>query len=77
MDKVRVDLAELKQAIAEIESRTNDVRITIEIQNKTVKFSSADKQDNMLEAVLYDEANLGAQFRCTERLMFMKKKNMV
>jgi hypothetical protein len=74
MDKVRVDLAELKQAIAEIEGRTNDLRVTIEVQDRQVKLSASDRGDNLVEAVLYDDGKLGAQFRCTERLMFMKKK---
>jgi len=74
MGKIRIEIAELKQAIAEIESRTNDLKVSIEVDDRTVKISAADRGDNMVEAVLYEDGKLGAQFRCTERLMFMKKK---
>lgn len=72
--KVRVDIAELKAAIAEIESRSNDLKVTVEIDDRKVKISAADRGDNMLVAILYEDSALGAQFSCTERLMFMKKK---
>lgn len=73
-NKVRVDLSELKAAIAEIEARSNDVKVTIDLDDRKVKISASDRGDNMLVATLYEDANLGAQFSCTERLMFMKKK---
>ncbi len=75
MSKVRVDLQELKQAIAEIEARTNDTRVTIESLDHKVQISASDRNDNMVDVVLYEDGALGASFRCTERLMYMKKKS--
>ena len=76
MASVRIEIAELKAAIAEIESRSNDLRVSLEIQDKKVKISATDKGDNLLGAVLYEDGALGAQFSCTERLMYMKKKQL-
>ncbi len=72
--KVKVQLEELKAAVAEIEARTKDLKVTVEFEDRRVKISAADRNDNMVEVVLFEDGNLGAQFRCTERLMFMKKK---
>jgi hypothetical protein len=74
VSKVRISIQELKQALAEIESRSNDLHISVEIDSRTAKLSASDRSDNMVEAVLYEDGSLGAQFRCTERLMYMKKK---
>ena len=74
MSKIRIEISELKQAIAEIEARTNDLKVSIELDDRQVRISAADRSDNMVEAVLYEDGKLGAQFRCTERLMYMKNK---
>lgn len=74
MSKIRIQLEELKAAIAEIEGRTSDIHINIDIDGRTVRISASDRNDNIVEAVLYEEGNLSAQFRCTERLMYMKDK---
>lgn len=74
MDRIKVDLAELKMAIQEIERRSNDLTVTIESGDRKVKISAADKSDNIIVAILHEDKSLGAQFTCTERLMFMKNK---
>ena len=74
MERISVELSELKAAIAEIESRSNDVRVTIEVQDRKVKISASDRGSNIMEAILFEDGTMGAQFRCTERLMFMKDK---
>lgn len=73
-NKVRVEIAELKAAIAEIEARSNDVRVTIETDDRKVRITASDKGDNIIVATLYEDGSLGAQFSCTERLMFMKHR---
>jgi hypothetical protein len=77
VSKVRVQLDELKAALAEIEGRTNDLKVTIEFDDRKLRISAADRGENIVEAVLYEDGNLGAQFRCTERLMFMKDKKRI
>lgn len=77
MSKVKIDLNELRAAISEIESRTNDVQISIEVEDRRVKLTASDRMENLVEAILYEEGNLGAQFRCTERLMYMKDKKRI
>lgn len=74
MSKVRVQLDELKAALAEIEGRSNDLKVTVEVEDRRVKISAADIGQNMLVAILFEDGNLGAQFSCTERLMYMKGK---
>lgn len=77
MSKVKIDLSELKAAIAEIEARTNDMHISVEVEDKKVKLTASDRTDNAVEAILYEDGSLGAQFRCTERLMYMKDKKRI
>jgi len=74
MPKVRVQLEELRAAISEIECHTKDLQVTIEFDDNKIKITAADRNDNTVEAVLYEDGNLGAQFRHTERLMYMKEK---
>lgn len=77
MSKLRIQLDELKAALAEIEGRTNDLKVTIEFSERQIRISATDRTDNIVEAVLYEDGNLGAQFRCTERLMYMKDKKKI
>jgi hypothetical protein len=77
MSKVKISLDELKAAISEIEGRTQELTIDVEINDRQLKISASDRSENIVEAVLYDGGNLGAQFRCTERLMFMKDKKRI
>lgn len=77
MSKLRIQLDELKAALAEIEGRTNDLKVTLEFDDRQLRISASDRTDNIVEAVLYEDGNLGAQFRCTERLMFMKDKKRI
>ena len=74
MSKVRIEIAELKQAIAEIEARSNDLRISFDVEDRRVRITSADRSDNMIEIILHEDGVSSAQFRSTERLMFMKGK---
>jgi hypothetical protein len=72
---VKVDLEELKAAIGEMEARGKPgTKIGVEIKDRRLILSCDDRGDNGLEAVLYDGTTLGAQFRMTHRLMFMKDK---
>lgn len=74
MIKVKISLEELKAAIAEIEGRTNDLMVTVELGDRKFKISATDKGSNTVEATLYEDGTLGAHFSCVERLMFMKNK---
>ncbi|HBI00629.1 MAG TPA: hypothetical protein DDY18_03290 [Flavobacterium sp.] len=74
MDRVKIDLAELKLAIQEIEKRTNDLSVTVEVGDRKVKISATDKAENYIVAIMHEDKSLGAQFTCTERLAFMKNK---
>lgn len=77
MSQVRINLEELKAALAEIEARSKDVKVTIQIDERKLKITATDRSDNLMDAIIYEDGNLGAQFRCTERLMFMKEKKRV
>ena len=77
MSTLKISLDELKAAIGEIEGRSQDLHITMNITDRQLKLSATDRSDNVIEVILYDGCNLGAQFRCTERLMFMKEKKRI
>lgn len=70
---IKVDVDELKAAILEIESRSKQgSRINVQVFDRKLHLSSTDNYDNTIEAIIYDERALGAEFRLTERLMYMK-----
>jgi hypothetical protein len=70
---IKVDLKELKEAIASIEARTNTVLVTVKIEDRKMQLTAIDKSDNILSITLFDEGSMAAQIMSTERLMFQKK----
>ena len=74
MIKVKISLEELKAAISEIEGRTNDLMVIVELGDRKLKISAVDRGSNTVEATLYEDGTLGAHFSCVERLMYMKDK---
>ena len=75
MSEVRLDLEEFKAALNELEARGKPgSKIVVKIEDRKLIMSCVDRNDNILEAIIYSNGNLCAQFRHTERLMFMKKK---
>jgi len=75
---LKLNLEELKAALAELEARGNPGEpINIVIEDHKVILSCNDRTQNIMEAILYDNATLGAQFRMTNRLMFMKDKKRI
>lgn len=74
---MKVKLEELESAIAELKARTNDSKFIIEIRDNKLLISCEDTGKNMIEATLYHDGTLGAQFQMTHRLMFMKDKKRV
>lgn len=74
MDRIKIDLAELKLAIEEIEKRTSDLSVSVEISDRKLKVSASDKSSNTITAIMHDDKTMGAVFTCTERLAYMKNK---
>ena len=74
---MKVKLEELKASLAEMEARGKSDVVQIEIIDNRLYVTSEDRNDNKLEAILYHEGTLGAHFRMTHRLMFMKDKKGV
>ena len=74
MSEAKINLTELRAALKELEARTRDEYIKISVSERKVKLTCTDAQDNGLEAILYEDGKLGAQFRMTHRLMFMRNK---
>lgn len=75
METVKVSFEELKAAISELEARGKPgYKISVSVEDRKLIISAMDRGDNILEAILYDDSSLGAQFRMTHRLMFMKDK---
>jgi hypothetical protein len=75
MQKVKVHLDELEAAIAELKARSMDKeKIEVTVDGRQVRLSCMDRNDNYMEAILYDDGNLGAEFRMTHRLKFMNDK---
>jgi hypothetical protein len=77
MSRINIQLDELKAAIAEIEGRTNDLKVILEVEDNKLKFVAIDRYDNPMEIVLFQDGNMNAQFRYTERLMHMKDKKRI
>lgn len=76
--RVRINLEELKAAIGELEARTKEDKVTLEIEDgRNLIVSCVDRYENGLEVKLYQDTSLGAQFKYTERLMHMKEKKRV
>lgn len=74
--KIKIDTEELVTALNEIRVRSaksDSVIIEIVGERKLI-ISCEDNYNNMMEAILTADGKLGAQFRYTERLMYMKKK---
>lgn len=71
---VKVDLEELKKAVGKLEAMGKPgEKITVKIDTRKLSLSCNDRSDNGMEAVLYDNGNLGAEFKLTQRLMYMKE----
>lgn len=72
---IKVDLDELKAAISELEARSKPgSRIDVQVDDRKLLLSCSDRNDNTVQAILYNDRALGAEFKLTERLMFMKDK---
>jgi len=71
---MKVKIEELSAALAEIKARGKSDMVDIEIVDNRLCVSGQDLSENKLEAILYNEGLLGAHFRMTRRLMFMKDK---
>lgn len=72
---IKVDLDELKAAISELEARGKPgSRIDVQVDDRKLLLSCTDRNDNTVQAILYNDRTLGAEFKLTERLMFMKDK---
>lgn len=75
MAKIKVSREELQNALNEISSRsTRSDFVNIEISETNLRLSDTDDYNNIIEAILFRDKNLEAQFRYSERLMFMKNK---
>lgn len=77
MLEIKVDFEELKAAISELEARGKSEQIGVKIIDRQLRITCEDRNDNMMEAILYDNNSLGAQFRMTHRLMYMKDKKRI
>lgn len=71
---MKFKLDELKAAIAELESRSDVQFLNIGLDGTKLTLSCEDRTSNILQATLYHDCNLGAQFSMTHRLMYMKDK---
>ena len=71
---MKIKLEELKAALAEIGARGKGESVFVEIIDNRFHVSSEDRDNNKIEAIIYKEGALGAHFRMTHRLMFMKDK---
>ena len=77
MQEVKIDFEELKAAIVELEARgKTGQKINIKIENRRLYMSCTDKKENTIEAIMYSDGNLGAEFKMTERLMYMKGRRI-
>lgn len=74
-NKVKVDLKEFKEALAQLELRSNDTHVVVSIEDRNLIVSAEDTSRNIMEVVLYSDSTMCAQFKHTERLMYMKKKS--
>lgn len=77
MNKVKVNFEELKSALKEIEARSGDVQVHMEIIDRKLIITATDRSENVITAKLYDDNKMGAEFIETQRLMFMKDKKRV
>ena len=77
MNEIKISLEELKAAIGEMEARGKGDKISVKIADRKLSLSCIDRSDNQIEAVMYDNCNLGAEFRMTHRLMYMKEKKRI
>lgn len=77
MTQVKVKFEELKSALAEIEARSIDEKVNIEIVDRQLKITATDRQENLITAKLYDDGKMGAEFVETKRLMYMKDKKRI
>lgn len=71
---MKVKLEELKAALAELEARGKGDFVILEISDNRLNISCQDRYENLLEAIVYNDRALGAQFRMTHRLMYMEDK---
>lgn len=72
MKKLKIDLKELKAALAELEIRSKDAYVVISLDDRTVSLTATDSSNNMMEAIIFSDSTMCAQFKYTERLMYMK-----
>ncbi|MDX1472490.1 MAG: hypothetical protein R3213_13410 [Flavobacteriaceae bacterium] len=74
MHKIKVSIEELEAALGELKARSKGDFVDVDIDGRNLKLSAVDRSDNVMEAILNNDNKMSAQFRYTERLMYMKEK---
>lgn len=75
MSKVKIHREEALAALNELAARSARTDfVTFEIIDRRLVMHCLDDQDNMIEAILFEDQNMQAKFRHSETLLGMKNK---
>lgn len=78
MSRIKVSREELLAALNELGARASRSDfVTVEVLDRKLVLTDTDDYDNIIEAILFEDQNLQAQFRHSERLLYMKNKKRI
>lgn len=75
MSEIKVEFEEIEAAIAEMKARSQaGSKLKVRVEGTKLIIRCFDRDDNQMEAVLYNDSTIGPELKLTHRLMFLKDK---